>query len=110
MTYTRNGIIYNLPKSKYRYSTDKFEFFFSSLRHLEKFSERLVENRNATNLWLSNKYGLKIMLNDLADLMLYVKIETRGFYIRYEHKEIRNLRQIVFIDVKDIRFYQNKEV
>ena len=108
--YTRNGVIYNLSKSKYRYSTDKFEFYFSSLRHLEKFSERLTENRNLINLTLTNKYGLRLIMNDLADLMLYVKTESRGFYIKYETKVIHNLKELVFIDVKDVRFYNlNKE-
>jgi hypothetical protein len=46
-----------------------------------KFEDRLKENRQETDLKLTARYRINVRFPALADLTLYMKIETRGFYV-----------------------------
>jgi hypothetical protein len=46
-----------------------------------KFEDRYKANRQELSSKLSARYGLTINLNIMADLILYNKIETRGFLV-----------------------------
>lgn len=78
---TRNGIVYNLNISPYRITLDDITFYFSSINHLEKFSEKLIENRNLIKYSLSKRFGFNVNITLLADIVLYSRVETRGFLI-----------------------------
>lgn len=84
MTMTRNGIVYNLYKSPYLIGLNGITFYFSSKNHLEKFTEKMTENRELISYSLSKRFGITINVNMIADITLYATIETRGFLI--EHK------------------------
>ena len=85
---TRNGIAYNLTKSPYRltkeYEGNKITFVFSSELYMNKFSEKLEENRKKVMESLSKRWGLELENNALADLKLYSTVEKRGFLIEGE--------------------------
>lgn len=81
---TRNGIVYDLRLSPYYIKIGDATYYFSSKNHLEKFSEKLYDNRNAIHISLSNRFGIDIVLSLLADIVLYGKVETRGFFIVYK--------------------------
>ena len=78
---SRNGIVYNLNISPYRITIDDLTFYFSSINHLEKFSEKLNENRKIIKHSLSMRFGFTVNITLLADIVLYSRVETRGFLI-----------------------------
>lgn len=78
---TRNGIVYNLNISPYRITIDDLTFYFSSINHLKKFSDKLNENRKIIKHSLSKRFGFTVNITLLADIVLYSRVETRGFLI-----------------------------
>lgn len=78
---TRNGICYDLKISEYRHTVGGLTFVFSSRLHLEKFIKKLEENRDILNYSLSKRFNIPVDISELADIVLYRKIETRGFLI-----------------------------
>jgi hypothetical protein len=84
---TRDGVCYNLQVSPFIYKTKDITFLFSSRNHMEKFKKSINDFRNITNEKLSKRYGFDIVNNTLADITLYMKIESRGFLLRLESGE-----------------------
>lgn len=82
---SRRGICYDLTKSHYRYKIGGLTFVFSSKLHKDNFVDRLESNREKINESLSKRFGLTVDVSMLADIVLYKRIETRGFLI--ESKE-----------------------
>ena len=78
---TRNGVCYDLNISSYRHTVDGLTFVFSSQLHLDKFKKKVKENRDVINYSLTRRFNLKVDVAQLADVVLYRKIETRGFLI-----------------------------
>lgn len=86
---SRNGICYDFSVSDYRHTVDGITYVFSSELHKEKFAKRLSDNRKTISKSLSKRFGFDITVTKLADIVLYKKIETRGFLIvTNEGKEI----------------------
>lgn len=81
---TRNGIVYNLELSPYKATIEGVTYMFSSINHLGKFMEKLDENREILSHSLSKRFNITINLNVLSDIVLYSKVETRGFHIIFE--------------------------
>ena len=96
---TRNGVCYDLRNTPYKhtveYNDSKTIFSFSSELNKERFVNRLNENRKTMNSSLSNKYGVIVELNKLADIDLYTKTEKRGFYIVANGRIVEWLEEIV---------------
>lgn len=78
---SRRGICYDLNLSDYRTTVNGITYVFSSQIHLDKFTRKLKENRRTINTSLSKRFNLNIDVSDLADIILYKKVETRGFLI-----------------------------
>ncbi len=78
---TRNGVCYDLNISPYRHTVNGLTYMFSSKPHLDKFKKKLKENRDIINYSLSRRFNMTIDVSQLADIVLYRKIETRGFLI-----------------------------
>lgn len=94
---TRNGVVYDLTISSYRCTIDGLTFVFSSRLHLDNFKKRLHENRERINTSLSKRFNYNIDVSQLADLVLYRKIENRGFLVlTSEGKELwqNNLKYV----------------
>jgi hypothetical protein len=83
---TRNGIYYDLTKSCYKFKIPdtNMTFIFSSDLHLVKFEEQYKDNRNEHNLKLKVRYGMEFNMKVFPDLMLYRRIEKRGFLVLNE--------------------------
>lgn len=95
--FTRNGVCYDLQRSTYRTKVDGLTFVFSSKLHLDKFKKKYCENRDIVNYSLSKRFNVAVDVSQLADVVLYRKIETRGFLIvTNEGKELwqENLRYV----------------
>ena len=80
---TRNGIYYDFTKSKYRYKITDTEItlVFSSDLHMIKFEEQYLQHRKEHNIKFSSRFRINILITVLPDLILYKRIETRGFLI-----------------------------
>ena len=80
---TRNGIYYDLTKSTYNYvdKETKLIYSFSSDLHLCKFEERKSRHRKEFNLKFGVRFKVDINFKTLPDLILYRRLETRGFLI-----------------------------
>ena len=78
---SRRGICYDLEKSHYRSTQKNLVYVFSSQLHMERFEEKLNENRETINKSLTKRFNVSIDVSTLADLVLYKKIETRGFLV-----------------------------
>lgn len=80
---SRNGIYYDFTKSVYRYKMEDTQvtFIFSSDLHLTKFEEQFRQHRIDFNMKLKSRYKLNIEVTLFADLVLYTKVETRGFLV-----------------------------
>ena len=71
-----------------------FEFAFSSELYLNKFIDRIVEFIEQRNIVISQKYQCDIDLTELWCILLYAKIEKRGFKVTREGITWTNLNQV----------------
>lgn len=78
---SRNGVVYDLSVSSYRHTVGGLTYVFSSKLHLDKFKKKLKENRDIINYSLTKRFNIMVDVSQLADIVLYRKIETRGFLI-----------------------------
>ena len=88
---SRGGVANNLRYTPFRkkiiYASNNYVvYYFSSQLYLDKFVERLEENREKINYSLSNRFGFEIENDVLCDIKLYSSIEKRGFLLS-NHKE-----------------------
>lgn len=81
---SRNGVYYDLNLSSYRHTENNITFVFSSQKHLDKFISKIRENREIINRSLSNRFNFDIDVSVISDIVLYRKIETRGFLLLNE--------------------------
>lgn len=85
-TITRNGVCYDLKNTPYvleiEYGGAPVKYSFSSELYRGKFQERIKSNREKINSSLTNRFGMPIEFNMLADVNLYATVEKRGFCVR----------------------------
>lgn len=110
MGKTRSGVYHDIKESEYAVSDGKLYMFFSSPTTIKKFMNGYEENRKK----MDEKYeklmsdGVTINQDILFDLMLYKKIEKRGFYCILNGKEINEeefkdyARQVIETDKSPI--------
>lgn len=91
---TRDGVFYNLEYSDFRVDMGELTFVFSSALHMRKFIDRLQNNRDIINYSLSKRFKVKVDVSALADIMLYAKIESRGFLIECKDGKLTCLEDI----------------
>lgn len=85
---TRSKIAYNLHISPHKLRVEYggsesycIEYVFSSELYKNKFMEKRNTNREQIEKSLSNRFGIEIKCDVLADLKLYRAIEKRGFLL-----------------------------
>ena len=86
MQLTRRGVCYDLYKTPFTYEesyngTTNIKYMFSSQLLLDKFMEKLEQNRKRINTSLLKRFKFEITQNIICDIRLYQSIETRGFLI-----------------------------
>lgn len=95
---SRRGVTYDFKTSPYvfetSYNNDKIVFVFSSKLHYNKFNEKYLIARDKIATSLSNRFNLNISFNILSDILLYRKIEKRGFLIKYNDEVVEWLNII----------------
>lgn len=98
MAITKGGVYYDLDESNFEFSIktatgDMITFVFSSISHLNKFKEQIVDYIYMFNANLSRKYGISPHMRGYPAIMLYSRIETRGFKV-YWHGCYRSLMEV----------------
>ena len=96
---TRYGVERELNKSPYVVRAGKIKYYFSSALHLAKFKENQMVNQSCINYSLRKKFKFCFVLQELADLYLYRKIETRGFLIEINGKQIDDFDNLMITGV-----------
>ena len=98
MNLTRNGICYNLKESPYftsiKYGNQLIQYRFSSEANLNKFIERIVDNRNKINASLTNRFKFNITQDIICDIRLYDSVEARGFLVLSEREVFECLSEV----------------
>lgn len=89
------GICYNLKESPYTISTGDIVFYFSSEFYRQKFEEEADAHRLKISESLSNRFDLKLSFKNMADIVLYSKIEKRGFYLTYKGVEYNCKKNLI---------------
>ena len=78
---TRAGVFYDLRLSTYYTVIGELKYMFSSDIHLTKFLEQLTPHRKEFNERLRIRYKINTEFKVYPDIVLYKKIESRGFLI-----------------------------
>lgn len=90
----------NIDDSLYFFEYNCIKFYFSSSLYLEKFKQNYVKTIKEETLKLRLKYKCNFIGDEMILIMLYKKIEKRGFRIYYKTKRLQeNLCINSFIDI-----------
>ena len=86
MGITKGGVYYDLDESNFEYritakNDDVITFVFSSMSHLNKFEEQLNDFIYWFNTMITRKCGISPHMRGYPAIVLYSRIETRGFKI-----------------------------
>lgn len=94
---TVKGIYLNLNESDYCFNFKGLSFYFSSKMYMEKFKENVLYFVEQETIKFEVKYKMTINLDLYFMLVLYNRIEKRGFrvYDNINNKELS--RKSVFI-------------
>lgn len=79
---TEYGVEYDLARSDYKYYWGAYELRFSSATHLKKFCEQVDVKTEWLSDSLSRRFHFTVNADLIAVIQLYVKVETRGCWIR----------------------------
>lgn len=83
-------MIYNdINESNYTFKYDKLVFYFSSKFYLEKFTREYSDFIKDETMKFKIKYKCNAYIDDMLLLLLYKKIEKRGFKVLYNNTSIR---------------------
>lgn len=91
MGITRGGVYYDLNESDFEYRFFpkpgiELIFVFSSMNHCIKFSQQVRDYIHSFNSLLRNRYEVNPELTVYPSVILYRKLETRGFKMYWNGK------------------------
>ena len=82
-------MIYNdINESIYTFKYDDLVFYFSSQFYKEKFKRIYTQFLKDETMKLKIKFKCNIYCDEMILLLLYKKIEKRGFKVEYKGKEL----------------------
>lgn len=80
-------MVYNdLNESNYTFKYDDLVFYFSSQFYLEKFIKEHLQFIKDETMKLKIKFKCTIYCDEMILLLLYKRIEKRGFKVTYKNK------------------------
>lgn len=85
---TVNGVYYDVPRSPLCTSRNGYRYYFSSQTHLDKFLLKAPIKEEWLNDSMSRRFKFEFQISVIADMQLYMQIETRGFYVVDEISEL----------------------
>lgn len=84
-------MVYNdINESTYKFDIEKLTFYFSSNFYKEKFIKEYVNFINNETIKLKVRYKCNIKCDEMLLLLLYKKIEKRGFRVLYNNHLIND--------------------
>ena len=90
-------MIYNdINESIYTFKYDDLVFYFSSQFYLEKFIKDHINFIRDETMKLKIKFKCNIYCDEMILLLLYKKIEKRGFKVLYKNNELNENYYINF--------------
>ena len=90
-------MIYNdINESNYTFKYDDLVFYFSSNFYKEKFIKEQINFIRDETMKLKIKFKCNIYCDEMILLLLYKKIEKRGFKVTYKDKELQENYYIDF--------------
>ena len=90
-------MIYNdINESNYTIKYDNLVFYFSSQFYQEKFTREYLQFLKDEIMKLKIKFKCNIYCDEMILLLLYKKIEKRGFKVLYKGKELNENNYINF--------------
>lgn len=105
MKLTRSNVAHDLHYSPHRhtieYDGEVVDYVFSSLFNMQRFIERVAENREVISTSLTKRFGFTIVNDVLSDLRLYTSIEKRGFLVE-NNKDVFECPDIITLDGKSL--------
>ena len=91
-------MIYNdINESNYKFTYDRLIFYFSSKFYLEKFTREYSNFIKDETMKFKIKYKCNAYIDDMLLLLLYKKIEKRGFKVTLQGKDINENYTFQFI-------------
>ena len=82
-------MIYNdINESIYTFKYDDLLFYFSSQFYQEKFTREYLQFLKDEIMKLKIKFKCNIYCDEMILILLYKKIEKRGFKVKYKDKEL----------------------
>lgn len=82
-------MVYNdINESNYTFKYDNLVFYFSSKFYQEKFIREYSDYLKDETMKLKIKFKCNIYCDEMILLLLYKKIEKRGFKVLYKGKEL----------------------
>lgn len=85
---TVNGVYYDVSSSPLCTSRNGYRYYFSSKTHLDKFLLKAPIKEEWLNDSMSRRFKFEFQISVIADMQLYMQIETRGFYVVDEISEL----------------------
>ena len=83
-------MIYNdINESNYTFKYDKLVFYFSSKFYLEKFTREYSNFIKDETMKFKIKYKCNAYIDEMLLLLLYKRIEKRGFKVLYDGNELQ---------------------
>lgn len=83
-------MVYNdINKSDYSFKYDNLVFYFSSKLYLEKFVREYSQFLKDEIIKIKLKYQSYVYCDEMILLLLYKKIEKRGFRVLYNNKPLK---------------------
>lgn len=86
----------DINESNYKFKYDNLEFYFSSQFYLEKFIKEHSQFIKDETMKLKIKYKCSIYCDEMILLLLYKRIEKRGFKVKYKNKALNENYYIDF--------------
>lgn len=78
---TVNGVYYDVPRSPLYTVRNGYRYYFSSQSHLDKFLLKAPIKEEWLNDSMSRRFKFEFEVGVIADMQLYMQVETRGFYV-----------------------------
>lgn len=97
-------MIYNdLNESDYIFKYNDLTFYFSSNFYKEKFIKEHIDFVREETMKLKVKFKCNIYCDEMILMLLYKKIEKRGFKVIYKEKELKENYYIDYM-INDLSF------
>lgn len=83
-------MVYNdINESDYSFKYNEYTFYFSSNFYKEKFIKEYIDFIKEETMKLKLKFKCELMFDEMILILLYKKIEKRGFKIMYNGHRLR---------------------